>query len=740
MVENMEMVDVNSRVKLQPTWKNEPTYSDLSGDKIEAQSAQDVVRSNVLRWREIRDGGPKVETRAGRSTTRPKVVRKQYEWKYPAYEDPFLNTPDMFTALPRTGEDNETAKKNGLLLNYQWEEEVGKTRLIKAIVRKIVDDGTVITKTGWDAEYGTKIVEKEEPIYAEPEESMAIIQESVQNGQMSQEEAKAMIEMGQPVQKGTKKICVEEEVLVKNRPTYSVRNIMNVFIDPTCNGVIEDAKFLIEEYDTSYAELKKDEYTKTINILEDGTKEIIEKGMYHNIDKINLENAEEIVDEYETDSRNSFQYSDKARKKIRANEYWGYWDIQGDGILVPIVATWINGVIIRMEENPFPHKRIPYSVASYLTVVDSTYGEPDAEVLEENQNSIGKMIRAAEDITGTQAVGQEFIDENFFGITQRNAYEKGNDVYYRSGFDPRTAIYRRKVEPVDSTVFKMIDMQQKEAESMSGTIAFNGGNGGSIMSGSATGIRSAMDATSKRELSILRNISELLKDMARMTITMNQSYMPEEQIVRITNDKHIFIRKDDLSGKIDIKLEISTPEKDNETADKLMTLMQTNAANMDPKIAAMHYEKIARLWKMPDLADKVANFKPEPNPVQEQIQQLQLENARLENEKLKVEMTEAYSRMEERVSRTTENEADIRKKNAEAALKEAAAGKLTSETDELDRKFMKEMTGQGRREHIEDQEFNDRAKQEDRMDKHSIEMDKLDKMHMMQLYNNKKDK
>lgn len=54
-------------------------------------------------------------------------------------------------------------------------------------------------------------------------------------------------------------------------------------------------------------------------------------------------------------------------------------------------------------------------------------GEPDAELLRENQESIGKLTRAAHDITSEQAVGQEFIDETLFpSIAVRQQYEKGN--------------------------------------------------------------------------------------------------------------------------------------------------------------------------------------------------------------------------------------------------------------------------------------------------------------------------
>ena len=43
-----------------------------------------------------------------------------------------------------------------------------------------------------------------------------------------------------------------------------------------------------------------------------------------------------------------------------AYEYWGYWDINNDGIVKPFVATWVGDVMIRLEENPYPDKQLPY--------------------------------------------------------------------------------------------------------------------------------------------------------------------------------------------------------------------------------------------------------------------------------------------------------------------------------------------------------------------------------------------
>jgi hypothetical protein len=100
-------------------------------------------------------------------------------------------------------------------------------------------------------------------------------------------------------------------------------------------------------------------------------------------------------------------------------------------------------------------------------------------------------------------------------------------------------------------------MQNNEAESLTGIKAFTHGISGQALGSTATGIRSALDATSKRELGILRRLSDGLNQIGRKVISMNAEFLDDEEIIRITNNELVAINRDDLGGKYDIKLNIS---------------------------------------------------------------------------------------------------------------------------------------------------------------------------------------
>lgn len=704
-------------------WKSEPSYQDLYQNYSDAQQDHSLVLNDLERRKVNMDGGKPINADKGKSKARPKIIRKQAEWKYPALEEPFLNSQKMFEINPRTFEDTASAEQNQLILNYQWDVEIDKVELVEDIVRTIYDDGTVVVKTGWESEEEEILVDKEVPVFANAEQSMEIIQQQVSSGQMPMEQAQQIISSGQPIPIGTKIVQEYEDVLTVNQPTYEVCDTRNVIIDPTANGIFKDVQFIIHEYDTTMSDLKKDEYTEETYTDKETGKEVTESsGIYKNLNKVVTESPSS-VKEYENDTdenETSFEFSDKPRKKLRAYEYWGYWDIDGDGTTEVIVATWIGKVMVRMEKSPFPFKGLPFSLGKYLPRKGEMYGESDGDLLIENQESIGRMKRAAYDITADIAVGQEFIDEQFFaGPSQKDNYKSGKTVYFRSGADPKTSIFKQTVESVPKTVFDMIALDNNDAESLTGTKAFNQGIGSQSLGSVATGIRSALDATSKRELSILRRIAEqIFKDMASKTVQMNQVFLDEKKVVRLTNKEYQTIMRQDIQGEFDLIVAISTPEKDNEKAEKLNMMMQTNAASMHPGLSKVIYAKMAKLWNQPDLAEEVMNFEPEPDPAEEELKRLKLENEALTNQKLKMEIAKLQkdiesedSKIVERNSRTAQNLDSESKENiANARYKNAQAEKLEEEADLSRLKFTRLQDGTERREKLEDLEINHLSK------------------------------
>jgi len=641
-------------------WENAPKVADLKADYTEALPAHQLQLAKVRTWTDNLniEGSAKIAKRTGRSAVAPKLIRKQAEWRYAALSEPFLSTDDVFNVEPITFEDKASAIQNQLVLNNQFNTKIKKNRFIDEFIRAAVDEGTVIVRVGWD--YEDKIVEVEQPIMEEIQ-----IQDPMMAAQMA---AQGMPPVEQ-IQIGTE--MVEETQIIKNCPTLEVCNIDNVLVDPTCKGDLEKAQFLIYSFETDLSDLKKD-------------------GRYTNLDKINVSGNSLLSepDHHSTMEEAVFNFKDKPRQKFVAYEYWGYWDINKTGIVEPIVATYVGDTIIRMESNPFPDKKIPFVMAQMLPKRNSSYGEPDGALLEDNQKIVGAVTRGMIDIMGRSANGQLGIRKDALDVTNRRKYERGLDYEFNAQVDPRQAFHMGAYPEIPRSAETMIGLQNQEAESLTGVKAFSSGLSGQALGNTATGIRGTLDATSKRELGILRRLATCISEAGRKILAMNAEFLSEEETIRITNDEFVQVRRDDLAGNFDLRLTISTAETDNEKAQELAFMLQTMGNSMDPSMGQMLLEEIAMLRKMPALAKRIKEYQPQPNPLEE-------ERATLEVELLRAQVANENAKAQE-------NQVDVQ-------LKMAKTRNLESKSDTEDLAFLERESGVDVDKELQKKDFDRRA-------------------------------
>ena len=685
-------------------WTNEPKWSDLYEDYNNAQSAHQMFLKDLDEYRTTLAGGPVIRVRKGKSDVRPLLVRKNNEWKYSQLEEPFLSTPNFVKLAPKSAEDAATFHQAESMVNHYWAVDIDKISLVGNIARHLTDEGTVIVKNGWYTEKEKYTVKEVVPVYATPEQSLKLIDAMVTNGEMTIEEARERIDSNTPMMIGEEEVEKVKWKIKKNCPTHEVCELEDVIIDPTCRGDLSKAQFVIHEYDIDYATLVKDKYDPETGV-----------GYYYNLDAVDFKQDWEDFDEYRTEREQSFIFSDKARKKVRIREYWGNWDITGTGAVEPILAAWIGNVLVRLSKNPFAHKTLPFSATTYMPVKKQFHGEPDAALLKENQESIGKMTRAYHDITSTRAVGQKLTMEDTFGSqSEWNNYDTGNDARYRPGIDINRAIYKTNVEPVDPSVFQVIEFQQRDAESLTGNATYNKGLGGVNQNASATGIRTATTSSQRRELSILRRMSsQLFKDMIRQDIANMQMFASPEEVVRVTNEKFITVKREDIQGQYDIVIDVTTPAKEQETADTLAFILQAAGDAIDPKIRNLVLADIIRMKQRPDLAKQIEEYVPQPSEAQIKMEQMQMKNLELENQMLQMQMSklakeieEADSRIKERNSRTAENiQADVKLKSAKAEEHLKRAEYYESQADYKNLEFVQESNGTIRKKEIQDKEY-----------------------------------
>lgn len=654
MQENEGNLELQAPEDFPHGWSNPPTLINLKQDYEDALPGHDAQVLQIDRYIENLNitGSAKIKTPKGRSSVQPKLIRKQAEWRYAALSEPFLSTDDIFNVEPVTFEDKEAAKQNELVLNNQFNTKLDKVKFIDEYVRTAVDEGTVSIRVGWEFKEEEREVEVPDYVYEENPEAAPFHQKLALMRQASPEKYEA--EVPKHVQiahqltldtgkfigarpNGTK--LVKQMVTVKNQPTAEICDYHNLIVDPTCFGNIKKAKFVIYRFETSLADLKKE-------------------GKYRNLEYVNPEKSS-ILGQADSIVRDdsSFNFSDNMRKRLVAYEYWGYWDVNGTGVLQPFVATWVEDVLIQLEESPFPDKELPFIREHYLPKRKSLYGEPDGALLEDNQKIIGAVTRGMIDIMARGANGQTGTRKDFLDVVNKRKFDRGEDYEYNGNVAPTVGLYQHTFSEIPQSAQVMLAMQNSDADSLTGVKAFSSGITGDGLGGTATGVRGALDAASKRELGIVRRLSSGIIQMGRKFISMNAEFLDEQEVVRITNEEFVAVRRDDLAGNFDLRLTISTAEEDERKAKELSFMLQTVGPNIEPKMLYMLMADFARLRKMPVLAKHLSEYEPQPDPVE-------VEKGRLEIELLKAKIAVEYSKAQEN---QTESQLDIsRAKNLDS--------------------------------------------------------------------------
>ena len=675
-------INVNKPVQVQgklTNWKNEPDIRDLKQDLTEASAAYSAQVSKIENWLNVlhMKGNSKPITAEGKSKVAPKLVRTQAEWRYAALSEIFLSSTDLFNVNPLTWEDVKSAQQNELILNSQFDTKIDKVGFIDKMVRACVNEGTAILRTSWV--HKTESVTSEVPNFMQIEDP-SYMEELQQHLQMLQakpdyledlpEETRLSIELSQeagiPIRvfkEGTR--TETEDKVIRNHPTVEVCDFSSIYVDPTCQGDITKANFLIHKFETSMSDLKRD-------------------GRYKNLEKINVQTATvttEIGSEYDsTVGQGSFAFKDAPRQKMYAYEYWGYYDFDDTGIARPMVCTWVGDTIIRLSENPYPDKQFPFVFIPFMPVKGSLYGEPDAELLEDNQKIKGAVTRGMIDLMAKISAGQTGFQKGTMDQVNLHKYKNGQDFEFNGNQNPQHSIFTQNFPNIPESAPFILSMVNNDSESLTGVRAFQGtGVSGVNLGQTAEAVRTATDAATKRETGIVRRFGSGLVEVARKFLTMNAMFLAEEEVVRITNDNFVPVKRDDLAGDFDLRINVSTPEEDQSKSQNLSFILQTLGNNLPPEVPIKIMAKIVKLHKLPDLAHYLETYEPKPDPLAEAMQQLEVAKLEAETALLKAQAREA--------------DAKSFVQEAKVGVEQARAGQMQSQTDRNNLDFYDKANG-----------------------------------------------
>ena len=650
--------------------------------------ASDTLRTEwfnkIAEWRNETVGREYGNEVKGKSRIVSKDIKKQLDWMLPTLADPFLSTSDIIKCSPITFEDVLSARQNELILNTQFCRKFPRYNFLMKALKVLATEGTLVVQTGWDYE----------------DEEIETMAETVMEDEITGEEYIAMTK-----QKTTR--------IKKNQPTAVVCRNEDIYIDPTCMDDMDKCQFVIHRYETDLSTLKAD-------------------GRYKNLEKVAATEGNNRDYGFYPQDHTYFDFKDKARKKMVVYEYWGNYDVNEDGVAEPIVCAWIGNTIIRLQSNPYPDNKPPFLVVPFNAVPFQMHGDSLASVIGDNQKVKTAIIRGIMDNMANSNNGQLGMRKGALDISNRKKFLEGKNFEYNGSPND---FWQGSYNQIPGSAFDVLTIMNNEIESQTGVKSFSGGITGNSLGSTATGARGALDATATRRISLVRNISEnLIKPLMRKWMAYNYEFLEDEEVVRITNEEFVPVRRDDLYGNIDIDISISTAEDNSAKSQELSFLLQTMGPNQDFEINKLLMGEIARLSRMPELEKKIKEHQPTQDPAAEQMKQIKIERLQLENEKIKADI-------KDKLARAGENEVDRVVKMNKAKKDDAAARKISSEADKLDLEFLMKNEGTDVKAKQDEDNMKYLRSREDKIaDNESKRLNDLDRLTMQHILKRKEGK
>ena len=604
-------------------------------DYESAKEAKTGIDKKMQTWIDEYNGEPYGNESDGHSKVVIKDIKKAVEWFLPNAVEPFVSKNRIVKLEGITPDDVQRASIAERLLNYQFVRNFNRYDFIYDMFKVGATEGTTVIKCGWELEEDVTV---EKLDFITEEQAMVLEQDGIE------------VEINED---GSAKLTKRKTLV--NKPTAVVVKNGHFYIDPTADTV-NNAEYVIETSDVTLSSLR-------------------ESGLYKNLDKLETA-ARDRNDSSLEDSRNQrgddrgyniddYENGDESLKKVTMYEYWGNLDINDTGIAIPVVVTWVGNTVIRFEENPYPDKQKPYIATAFTKTPFMFWGDALSEFISDGQFIRSGIMRAMLDNVAQSNNGFKFFRKGALDPLNKKKLQSGIGGNIEINGD-KNDMWDGSFNQMPQSVFAMFEMLQRENESLSGISNVAQGLDSRALS-TATSASLASSMGQKRMMEIVRRYSELVKELMRKWISYNKVYLSDKEVMRIAGEFIEFTR-DDIDGAYDIDITVGVDGIEETKANQMTMLMQQIsglAGSIDPAIIHNLLAKLSDIWGFPDIAQKLENYQPpEPDPMQGQVAQLEIEKLQAEIAKIK--------------SETHENMADANNKNVTSKLR---AYGLTEDTD-----------------------------------------------------------
>ena len=459
-------------------------------------------------------------------------VKTVCDWILPGLMEVFTGSEAPLSVKGVNIEDDERAEKIQQLITYQLERKNDYHSWVNAEMKTALKENWSIAKLWWKRE------EERTPmvLLLDSNDSDSIV--ALMSGSAT---GKLEITNIEPLEEATDffKVEYDEIKLKSNYPVLEYLPSSEFRYTPDAPN-LQNCKFV------AHRKIVNGDYLKR--------KEL--DGIYTNISKALNEYDEGDLSPTRLDQENDFERTEKenrpydddeASKEVELYEAYLNVDYNDDGVMERIIVHAVGDNLIRVAKNDFDF--IPFYICSAVYDKNAVFNkESFSEDFEQHQDLKTALVRQVIVNTAKNNMPRIFANEQKVDMDSLVA---GDEIIPTQG-NPTEAIMTPPSLPLSGITMDMIHYAQNEIEAQSGSTRYNQGLDSNSLNHTATGITAVLGASEKRNKLMARSIAEnFIIPIFKDCILMNQKFMEDEQMVRLTN-KNVSIRKEDLDIDYDL--------------------------------------------------------------------------------------------------------------------------------------------------------------------------------------------
>lgn len=460
-----------------------------------------------------------------RSSITSTDVQDTIESTMPSMMKTFFGSTDVVTiqGADGTDQDNDRAEKMQELINYELDKNKFFMTFYQWAKDALITNAGII-KVDWDREY--------KPV----QQTVMMDTDAYAQYRPQADAMKIKVLAAQPVPGGYS-VTIEQQQISKNQPRIMNLMASEFRFSPDALS-LNDADFVAHRKIVTLDYLRKQQS----NGLYEHVEELTEKGKAPAYTSLDTQNNQDIDDEA--------NQSDSGRRKVELYECYVNINMSDDpdGQLTPMIITVSNGVLLRAEENTY--ERNPFFVL--CPRVDPHKIWPDTgfvDLIAQLQHAKTAILRQMIVNIAQGNDGKIAVDPS--RLTDINDVIENARVIRVQG-NVTEAIQPVPVSPLQSWTFNMIEYLDTSKENRTGITKYNQGMDSNSLNKTATGINIITQQANQRLELIARIFAETgMSDLFRFLIKMNQLFINEETIIRLTNGP-MKIDPTDLDGDFDL--------------------------------------------------------------------------------------------------------------------------------------------------------------------------------------------